>query len=149
VRRWPLLGWLVACGGTLFIERERKRDALRVVHQVAAALRAGEIVALFPEGTTSEGHGVLPFHANLLQAAISAHAPMQPIALRYADARSPVSAAPAYVGDTSLLESLRRVLLADRLQVTLTLLAAQPAALDRRGAAERLHAQILQAMGAQ
>jgi 1-acyl-sn-glycerol-3-phosphate acyltransferase len=92
---------------------------------------------------------VLPFHANLLQAAISAHAPMQPIALRYADARSPVSAAPAYVGDTSLLESLRRVLLADRLQVTLTLLAAQPAALDRRGAAERLHAQIVQAMGAQ
>jgi 1-acyl-sn-glycerol-3-phosphate acyltransferase len=149
VRHWPLLGWLVACGGTLFIERERKRDALRVVHQVAAALRAGEIVALFPEGTTSEGHGVLPFHANLLQAAISAHAPMQPIALRYADADSPVSAAAAYVGDTSLLESLRRVLLAERLQVTLTLLAAQPATLDRRGAAECLRAQIAQVIETQ
>src|SRR6185295_28294 len=91
VRHWPLLGWLVACAGTLFIERERRRDALRVVHQVAAALRAGEIVALFPEGTTSDGNGVLPFHANLLQAALSAHAPMQPIALRYSDAHAPLS----------------------------------------------------------
>jgi 1-acyl-sn-glycerol-3-phosphate acyltransferase len=148
VRHWPLLGWLVACAGTLFIERERRRDALRVVHQVAAALRAGEIVALFPEGTTSDGNGVLPFHANLLQAALSAHAPMQPIALRYSDAHAPLSAAVAYVGDTSLLESLRRVLLADRLRVTLTLLAAQPATLDRRRAAEHLRAQIAQAIEA-
>jgi 1-acyl-sn-glycerol-3-phosphate acyltransferase len=115
---------------------------------VAAALRAGEVVALFPEGTTSQGHGVLPFHANLLQAALSAHAPMQPIALRYADADSCVSAAAAYVGDTSLLESLRRVLLAQGLQVRLTLLAAQPATLDRRAAAERLHAQIARAIEA-
>lgn len=148
VRHWPLLGWLVACGGTLFIERERKRDALRVVHQVAAALHAGEVVALFPEGTTSEGQGVLPFHANLLQAALSARAPMQPIALRYADAHSPVSAAAAYVGATSLLESLRRVLLAERLQVHVTLLAALPATLDRRAAAENLRARIVQVIEA-
>ena len=148
VRHWPLLGWLVACAGTLFIERERKRDALRVVHQVAAALHAGEVVALFPEGTTSEGHGVLPFHANLLQAALSAHAPMQPIALRYVDAQAPVSAAAAYVGDTSLLESLRRVLLAERLQVQVTLLAALPATLDRRDAAESLRARIVQVVEA-
>ena len=83
VRHWPLLGWLVACGGTLFIERERKRDALRVVHQMAEALQAGETVAVFPEGTTSDGHGLLPFHANLLQAAIATETPVQPVALRY------------------------------------------------------------------
>ena len=71
VRKWPLLGFMVACGGTLFIERERKRDALRVVHQVADALRAGASVAVFPEGTTGAGPLLLPFHANLLQAAIS------------------------------------------------------------------------------
>jgi 1-acyl-sn-glycerol-3-phosphate acyltransferase len=47
--------FMVACGGTLFIERERKRDALRVVHQVADALRAGASVAVFPEGTTVPG----------------------------------------------------------------------------------------------
>ncbi|HSB99636.1 MAG TPA: lysophospholipid acyltransferase family protein, partial [Burkholderiaceae bacterium] len=69
VRQWPLLGWLIAAVGTLFIERERKRDALRVVHQIAEALKSGQTVAVFPEGTTGDGRALLPFHANLLQAA--------------------------------------------------------------------------------
>src|SRR6185295_16037591 len=93
VRHWPLIGWLVACGGTLFIERERKRDALRVVHQVADALRQGQTLAVFPEGTTSDGHGLLPFHANLLQAAVATSTPVQPVALRFSDATHEVSIA--------------------------------------------------------
>ena len=93
VGHWPFIGYLVASGGTLFIERERKRDALRVVHQIAAALQAGDIVAVFPEGTTSDGHDVLPFHANLLQAAIATAAPVQPLVLRYRDAHAAVSRA--------------------------------------------------------
>jgi 1-acyl-sn-glycerol-3-phosphate acyltransferase len=143
VRRWPLLGWLVACGGTLFIERERKRDALRVVHQVAQALRDGEIVAVFPEGTTSDGHDVLPFHANLLQAAIATGTPVQAIALRYGDATSAVSAAPTYVGDTSLLASIWSTTMAEGLQVRVVIDAAQGTRhLDRRALAEHLHAGI-------
>lgn len=139
VRHWPLLGWLVACGGTLFIERERKRDALRVVHQVAQALRGGGIVAVFPEGTTSDGHGVLPFHANLLQAAIATESPVQPLALRYRDTRDPVSAAAPYVGDTSLAESLWAVVQAEGLQVQVCVEPAQATRhLDRRALAERL-----------
>ena len=72
VRGWPLVGWIVACGGTLFIERERRSDAMRVVYQVAAALQDGAQIAIFPEGTTSDGRDVLPFHASLLQAAAAA-----------------------------------------------------------------------------
>ena len=71
VRHWPVLGRLVDAAGTLYIERERKRDAMRVVHQMAEALRAGDTLAVFPEGTTTDGHSLLPFHANLLQAAIA------------------------------------------------------------------------------
>jgi 1-acyl-sn-glycerol-3-phosphate acyltransferase len=145
VRHWPLLGWLVACGGTLFIERERKRDALRVVHQVAAALRAGEILAVFPEGTTSDGHGVLPFHANLLQAAVATHAPVLALALRYSDRNSPVSAAAAYVGDMHLLASIWSTAMAQGLQVSVRLATprATPAGTDRRALAEALHHEIL------
>ena len=147
VRRWPIMGWMVACGGTLFIERERKRDALRVVHQVAAALMAGEILAVFPEGTTSDGHGLLPFHANLLQAAIATEAPVQPIALRFSDAHSAVSAAAAFVGETTLLESMGRVLWADSLRATVQLLPAEAIRqTDRRALAERLRAQIATAL---
>ena len=143
VRRWPLLGWLVACGGTLFIERERKRDALRVVHQVAKALQAGDMVALFPEGTTSDGHALLPFHANLLQASIATETPVQPVALRFGDAHDAVSAAAAYVGDTSLLQSLWWVVTARGLRAHVTWLPPQATAhLDRRALAERLREQI-------
>jgi len=76
VKAWPLVARLVDSAGTLYLERERKRDALRVVHAVAEALSAGQEVAIFPEGTTSSGHGLLPFHANLLQAAIATAMPV-------------------------------------------------------------------------
>ncbi len=108
VRHWPLLGWLVASVGTLFIERERKRDALRVVHQVAAALQAGETVAVFPEGTTGDGRELLPFHANLLQAAIATEVPVQPVALRYTEPGLEWSPAVEFVGATTLVHSVWR-----------------------------------------
>ena len=85
VKSWPLVSRLVDSAGTLYLERERKRDALRVVHVVADALAAGQVVAIFPEGTTSSGHGLLPFHANLLQAAVASGAPVQPVALRFSE----------------------------------------------------------------
>lgn len=110
VRGWPLLGPLVTGTGTLFIEREKRRDALKVVHEMADALRRGHHVAAFPEGTTGWGDAVLPFHANLLQAAVSAAVPVQPVALRYLDARSgqPTRVA-AWVGDMSLVASMRQL----------------------------------------
>jgi 1-acyl-sn-glycerol-3-phosphate acyltransferase len=110
VRHWPLVGWMVAAVGTLFIERERKRDALRVVHQMAEALQAGDCVAVFPEGTTGSGLPLLPFHANLLQAAIATHAPVQPVALRYQQGEERFSARIAWVGETTLLQSVWRLL---------------------------------------
>ncbi len=147
VRHWPVLGWMVECGGTLFIERERKRDAMRVVHQVAEALRAGETLAVFPEGTTSDGRGLLPFHANLLQAAIATETPVQPIALRYRDDDTPVSLAAAYIGETTLAESIRAVVMAQGLTLKVTLLTAQGTRhLDRRALAVLLREQIAGAL---
>ena len=143
IRSWPLLGWLVACGGTLFIERERPRDAVRVVHLIAEALKAGGQIAVFPEGTTSGGHGVLPFHANLLQAAIATQMPIQAIALRYSDAQQPVSAAAAYAGNTTLIESLWAVVTGDRVCARVALLPIQSTSgWERRALAEQLRGSI-------
>jgi len=150
IRRWPLIGWMVACGGTLFIERERKRDAMRVVHQVAEALQQGDVIAMFPEGTTSDGHGLLPFHANLLQAAVVTHTPVQPIALRFSDDTSRVSAAAAYIGDMNLIESLWAIVRARGLTVTVQRLPARPVeGLDRREVSERVRSDIAAALGVQ
>ena len=59
VRHWPLIGKLATAAGTLYIERASRRDAMRVVHHMADALRRGEVVAIFPEGTTGDGLSLL------------------------------------------------------------------------------------------
>jgi 1-acyl-sn-glycerol-3-phosphate acyltransferase len=147
IRHWPVLGWMVACGGTLFIERERARDAVRVVHHMAEALRASEIVAVFPEGTTSDGRAVLPFHANLLQAAIVTEAPVQPVVLRFADAHGDFSPSVEYLGETTLIDSLLRVLWADGLRAVVRVLPpVESAGQQRRELAERLRAQVAEAL---
>ncbi len=113
VRAWPLIGTMATAAGTLYIERESRRDALRVVHQMAASLQAAEVLAVFPEGTTSDGTGLLPFHANLLQAALASNAPAQPVSIDYIDVASGQrSLAPIYVGDDTLVASLWRTLTA-------------------------------------
>ncbi|MBA2965241.1 MULTISPECIES: lysophospholipid acyltransferase family protein [Ramlibacter] len=111
VRHWPLIGTLATGGGTLYIERASRRDAMRVVHQMAASLQSGDIVAVFPEGTTSDGIDLLPFHANLIQAAVAVGAPVQPVGLQFIDDRSGQrSLTPAYIGDDTLVGSLWRTL---------------------------------------
>lgn len=143
VLAWPLLGWLIRGAGTLFIERERKRDALRVLHQVAEALKAGDTVAVFPEGTTGDGPNLLPFHANLLQAAISVEAPVQGIVLRYSDAQHRFSPAAQFLGETTLLQSVWRMLSARGLRVHVDVLPPQGARhADRRALAALMQQQI-------
>lgn len=107
IKHWPLLGTLTTAAGTLYIERESRRDAMRVVHHMSEALSDGDIVAVFPEGTTGNGIDLLPFHANLLQAAIAVDVPVQPIALSFIDsATGQTSQAASFVGDETLLGSL-------------------------------------------
>ena len=143
VKAWPLLARLVDAGGTLYLERERKRDALRVVHTMAQALRDGQMVAVFPEGTTSDGRAMLPFHANLLQAAIATQTPVQPVALRFSDSTHPVSLAVEFIGDTTLLQSLWRVARGEGVTARVALLPPRASALaDRRALADALRADI-------
>ena len=149
VLHWPLLGWLIRNAGTLFIERERKRDAVRVVHAVAQSLKAGETVAVFPEGTTGAGPELLPFHANLLQAAVATGTPVQPVVLRFYDAQAPFSPHATFLGETTLLQSLWRVASARGMGVRVELLPPVGTRhADRRALAEHLRSLIAQRLPA-
>ena len=110
VRNWPVVGWLAHRLGTIFIHREKRRDAHRTMHEIVERLTSGGVVCLFPEGTTSNGLALLPFHANLFQAAVSAQSPVQPICLMYEDGQGRQSTVPAYIDDMSLGQSLDAVL---------------------------------------
>lgn len=144
MQRWPLVGTLVAGAGTLFIQRESRRDAMRVVHHMAEHLKAGEVLAVFPEGTTSDGVDLLPFHANLLQAAISADVPVQPVALSFVDATGARSLAPCYIDDDSLLTTAWRTARAKGLVVRVVFGTPQKAeGRDRRAWAEDLREEVI------
>ncbi len=106
IRRWPVLGTLVTRAGTLYIDRGNRRDAARINLNMAKALREGDCIGLFPEGTTSDGLSLLPFKASLFDAAAKAHATVQPVTLRFMNADNSISQAACYVGDTSLLQSI-------------------------------------------
>lgn len=144
VRHWPLIGTLSTGAGSLYIERERRRDAVRVVHDMTDALRNGDLIAVFPEGTTSDGRSLLPFHANLLQAAISSGAPVQPLALRFADAATgDTSTAPRYIGDDNLLSSVWNTLKAPPLHAIVRFGTPQSAVgRDRRAWARSLRDDV-------
>lgn len=144
IKKWPVIGTLATGVGTLFIERESRRDAMRVVHHMAEHLSAGDVLAVFPEGTTSDGVSLLPFHANLLQAAIAVTAPVMPVAISYVDkATGTLSLAPCYVGDDTMVQSLWRTLTARPLRVVLTYGEAQFAqGRDRRAWAADLRTEV-------
>lgn len=144
VRRWPLIGALAHGAGTLFIERASRRDAHRMVHHMANSLRAGDVLAVFPEGTTSDGVSLLPFHANLLQSAIAAEAAVQPVALLFLDGDSGMpTTAPSYVGDDTLLQSVWRTLRTPRITVCIHFGKPQTAqGRNRREWARDLQAEV-------
>ena len=144
VHRWPVIGKLAAGAGTLFIERASRRDALRVVHDMAHALQSGDTVAVFPEGTTSTGETILPFHANLIQAAVATDVDVQPVLIRYLDDAQHPARHVRYVGDDTLVTSIWRVLMASQTIVQIDFLAPQRRmGRDRRAWASDLRLDML------
>ena len=121
IAQWPFIGKLASGVGTLFLERSSRRDAMRVVHHMAASLQAGDVLAVFPEGTTSDGRSLLPFHANLMEAAIVANVPVQPVALQFIDRTTgQPSFAPCYINDDTLVGSVWRTLVTPGIAVVIT-----------------------------
>jgi 1-acyl-sn-glycerol-3-phosphate acyltransferase len=102
---WPVVSRMIRGAGTLFIDREKRRDTHRVIQQMAQVLASGDVVAVFPEGTTTHGDDVLPFHSSLLQPIVAADGHVQPVAIRYRTPDGERALAPSYVGDTTFGES--------------------------------------------
>ncbi len=110
VRRWPVLGFLVSRSGTIFIERTKRQDTARTNRNIVQALTRGEHVAIFPEGTTTDGTEVKPFHASLFQPALGAGARVVVLAVRYVNRDGSVNLDASYTGERSLWQSLRLIL---------------------------------------
>lgn len=143
VRNWPLIGWLCKHTDTLFLERGSRSAAQRARENLVNHLRLGKRVALFPEGTTTRGDTVLPFHSALLQSAIDAGTTVTPVVLRYRTDDGSHSTAPAYVDDVTLFECLRAIANEKRLYAEVTAHAPLTTAdVDRRQLSAHAHRMI-------
>jgi 1-acyl-sn-glycerol-3-phosphate acyltransferase len=149
VRNWPLIGWLAARNDTIFLRRGSRGHARIINAETAAVLDAGRNVAIFPEGTTTDGSQLLHFHAALLQPAIACGHPVQALALQYRTPDDRFSAAPAYIGEMSLGECLATIVAARRTIARVTVAApiATASGTDRRTLAAQARAQIGDAIG--
>ncbi|WP_136413131.1 lysophospholipid acyltransferase family protein [Herbaspirillum sp. ST 5-3] len=149
IRDWPLIGWLCEKTGTIFISRGKLRDVRRIYQGLVTSLHAGDHVAFFPEGTTAPQGTLLPFHANLFEAAIEAEVPVQPYAVRYVDKEGRLHPAADFVGEMSFLESMLTVLKAGGMIVQLTLLPTieTGTASHRRELADAARRAIASALG--
>jgi len=110
VRRWPLIGWLAAKNDTIFLRRGSRGHAKVINQQVADVLGKGRHVAVFPEGTTTDGRSLLHFHAALIQPALGVGRPVLPVAISYWEVDGQRSLAPRYDGDISLGQCTRAIL---------------------------------------
>ncbi len=124
---WPVAGRLIRGAGTIFLQRARKSDTHRVNHIAAEALASGDVIVVFPEGTTTDGREVLRFHGSLLQPICDAKGHVLPVAIRYRDADGGHGSAVEYVGETSFAESFWRVCGERRITVDLYAAPALPA----------------------
>lgn len=147
VRAWPVFGWLCARAQTLFIERGNARAAARMNVQMAELLTRGECLAVFPEGTTTDGAQLAHFHASLLQPAIDADVPLHPFALRYETMDGQRSTVAAYIDELSFGASLWQILSSRELRVRVhaTAVIAEHSR-ERRALAQQAQQSIAQAL---
>ncbi|MEI6075489.1 MAG: lysophospholipid acyltransferase family protein [Verrucomicrobiota bacterium] len=143
VRRWPVFGWLAALGGTVFIERERRTHVGAVNREIETALADGALVVVFPEGTSSDGTGVLPFRASLLEPALRGGHPISAAWIHYeladGDARQEV----CYWGDHTFLPHLLNLMGKKSVRATLRFATFNRTTDDRKELATQLREAVL------
>jgi lyso-ornithine lipid O-acyltransferase len=146
---WPVIGYLARRHGTLFIPRGG-HHARRLSGEIAAALARGERVLIFPEGTTTRGETVRRFHARLLEAALEAGVPLQPVVIDYGRAADGMPPVASYADDDVLLPHAWRLLRQPQTPVRVQWLAPIPTGegSTRSLLAEQARAAILEALEA-
>lgn len=122
VRDWPVIGWLCTHTETLFLARGSRAGAQKARETIVEELHRGSRIAVFPEGTSTRGDSLLPFHSALFQSALDAESNVIPLALRYTNRSGQRDDAAAYVDDISLIECFWAIACASGLQAHIEIL---------------------------
>jgi len=110
VKSWPVFGVMGEIAGTVFIDRSRNVDTLRVNNEMLEALAQGAVVVLYAEGTSTNGQSVLPFRPALFEGVVKSGVPITPAHISYSLSDGDPSEDVCYWGDHSFLPHLLRLL---------------------------------------
>ncbi len=144
IARWPVLGHLARVTGTIFVNRERRRDAVRVLREIDRAWGEGAGIVLFPEGTSSRGDRIYPLKSALLEWAVRQDKPVHAAALRYetGDPDAPADELVCWWGDVPFGDHASRLLVLPGIEATITFHPSAANESDRNRLAEILHARL-------
>lgn len=110
VQGWPIIGYLASQTSTWFFKRTSPHELADVMRATSLALHQGDCVAVFPEGTTTDGTSVRPFHSGLFEAAVQSKARIQPLCIRYERSDGTLDRELAFVGNELLVSSILKIL---------------------------------------
>ena len=147
VAKWPVIGWLASRAGTLFIKRGAGETSSLSL-SIRDYIKQGNLLTLFPEGTTTDGTNVRQFFARLFAVSIDNKLAIAPVGIRYQQSNGQIDLGAPYIGDQSLLDNL--IILMRREQTLVTVSFAehiQPLTQDRKALAQAAYASVMGELG--
>jgi 1-acyl-sn-glycerol-3-phosphate acyltransferase len=139
VRSWPVIGLAAACAGTIFVDRTRRTDVARVAALIRRTVGQGVRVCLFPEGTSSDGHTVLPFRTSLLEPIAAQGWPITAGSLSYRLDDGLAAEEVCYWGDMHFAQHFPRLLSKKCIHASVAYYRVNSAATSRKELGRELH----------
>src|SRR5690349_17922468 len=143
VRSWPLFGWIASLAGTIYIDRKRAGNTHRGSREMVAALSSDRPMMLFPEGTSTDGSGVLRFHSSLFEAAVETGTPITPAYLSYEVSNGSAANDVCYWGGMSFGAHILRLFAIREVRVSVRFAPTSHVFDDRKMAAATTHAEVV------
>ncbi|MSU56746.1 MAG: 1-acyl-sn-glycerol-3-phosphate acyltransferase [Pedosphaera sp.] len=143
VKHWQVFGWFARLGGTVFVQRERRGHVGEISAHLHALLDAGELVILFPEGTSSGGETVLPFNSALLEPAVGQKTPLCAACIGYSLADGVVADDVCYWRDMTFLPHFVNLLRKQFVKARVNFAEVREPATDRKALARQLQSEVL------
>ncbi|HEX4605014.1 MAG TPA: lysophospholipid acyltransferase family protein [Candidatus Angelobacter sp.] len=142
VRRWPGVGWIATLAGTIYVDRSRRSETHAIQPEIQSALASGLRLVLFPEGTSSDGSGLLRFHSSLFQPAVDLQAPVSAASIAYAVSGGIAGTEACWWGNMPLFPHLIKLLSKDSVTATVGFSTDSFRFTDRKQAALQMHQQV-------
>lgn len=142
VRAWPAVGWIATLAGTIYVDRSRRSETHTIQPEIQSALAGGLRLFLFPEGTSSDGSRVLPFHSSLFQPAIDLQAPVSAASIEYSIPDGVAAAEACYFGTMNLFPHITNLLAKHSVIARVNFSSNSFLFTDRKQASIKMHEEV-------